>query len=171
MSNPRIQDVLLAIMLLSLEVVVGSPLWPDLTGGPLWPEAEMRTSRVLRRAEETVLSSDGKLFQDVWWGTRGVPGTYAPVMLVVVMLSAASLALLIASTVKVRQPGVRLPCSALAPLPLLLTPRPPPATLHVPPSPSPDPDEVEAEKPLSPRCRPHESQSNVMAYALEMAYV
>lgn len=117
MSNPRIQDVLLAIMLLSLEVVVGSPLWPDLTGGPLWPEAEMRTSRVLRRAEETVLSSDGKLFQDVWWGTRGVPGTYAPVMLVVVMLSAASLALLIASTVKVRQPGARLPCSLLPPSP------------------------------------------------------
>ena len=45
-----------------------------------------------------------EIFQDVWWGTRGVPGTLAPVMLVAVMLSVAALALLIASTVHVREP-------------------------------------------------------------------
>ena len=48
--------------------------------------------------------SGREVFQDVWWGTRGVPGTLAPVMLVAVMLSVAALALLIASTVHVREP-------------------------------------------------------------------
>ena len=48
--------------------------------------------------------SGREVFQDVWWGTRGLPGTLAPVMLVAVMLSVAALALLIASTVHVREP-------------------------------------------------------------------
>ena len=88
----------------------------------------------VRRTEAA--SPNARLFRDVWWGTHSVPGTFAPVLLVVVMLSVASLAMLVASTVHVREP---------------------------------DQEEVDAEKPLSPRCRPTEgAQSKATAYALEM---
>jgi len=90
------------------------------------------------------LRSSREIFQDVWWGTRGVPGTFAPVMLVAVMLSVAALALLIASTVHVREPDQE-QVDAEKPL-----------------SPK-----VRAERwpPLE------EPRSKVTAYALEMSYI
>ena len=113
--------------------ITGGPLWPSESwrGAPKRELSTLNDQRELlqTRSEESIrfwmgslphtvrrtAASDGEsasphvrsgreVFQDVWWGTRGVPGTFAPVMLVAVMLSVAALALLIASTVHVREP-------------------------------------------------------------------
>ncbi len=67
----------------------------------VWWERRRQTLNLTLSLTPTLASPEFKLTR---WGTRGVPGTFAPVMLVAVMLSVAALALLIASTVHVREP-------------------------------------------------------------------